>query len=786
MAKRAMGRLLEQHPSYAHLVAVHVKLDAIGPYRFALTGALLRHSGLPVILMVSHELGGGIRQHIDALVERLTGKAHVLALQASPRGVVLSAPALPGHPTLTIPAERLEDLLRVLRHCNVSRVHLHHLMGMDLDARLLIHRLNVPFDFTVHDYFTICPQVNLLPQPTALYCNEPAMAVCNACIAARPSHGARDILTWRAERAWQLQEADRVFCPSADVLARLRRHGLDSRAIVAPHEPVPDSTWPSPVVPPPGRKLRIAILGVLADHKGARTVATVAEQLDPRTTELYVIGHVEDSFPKAALPRLKTTGAYKQEELPGLIETIAPHVLWFPAVWPETFSYTLSAAIASGLPLVATRIGAFPERLAGRPLTWLADHATSPAEWVAVFNDIRTRLSAEPPTATPVPRQPVDDFYAHEYLSPPDTSRPLRTATRRSRPVIAVVPEYFDNGGPTPCAFIRLLQPLHHPEITRDFDIVLADAKTVLDHGADIILTHRFAMPDVKAADALMRHARDARATLVYDLDDDLLRIAPNHPEAAELRPLGKTVRRMLGHADAVWVSTPALAQSLHAIRPTVTLAPNGLDERLWSAPPPRDCRPHQPTRILCMGTTTHCHDFALVIPALARLKEEFGAAVEIDIIGMTNETELPAGLNRVGLPNNAAQSYPGFVNWLTTQLPGWHIGLAPLLETPFNLCKSAIKTMDYAALGLAVLASDMPVYRGSIADGPAGQLVANDPTAWYAALNWLARNPDLRHSVAAHARPAFLAQASLASQAEARRAALLGLLHHREAESAA
>ena len=80
---------------------------------------------------------------------------------------------------------------------------------------------------------------------------------------------------------------------------------------------------------------------------------------------------------------------------------------------------------------------------------------------------------------------------------------------------------------------------------------------------------------------------------------------------------------------------------------------------------------------------------------------------------------------------------------------------------------------MDYAALGLAVVASDTAVYRGSIADGPAGQLVANTPAAWYAALTWLIRNWDLRRSIAARSRQAFLAQSSLASQAEARRSAL-------------
>jgi GT2 family glycosyltransferase len=288
LAERAMTLLLARYPGYAADVARHVSLDAIGPFRFALTASLLQSSGLPVLLMISHGLGGGVQRHIDGIIARLGGRAHVLLLESSTRGGRLSVPALPGHPTLALPADRLEDLVMVLRACGVQRVHVHNLLGMDVDAQRLIHRLNVPFDLTVHDYYALCPQVNLLPSPAQLYCNEPGMDGCNACIAARPSHGARDILTWRAERAWLFRDAERVFCPSHDVLARLSRYGLADKAVVVPHEAID----PAPVraVSPGDGRLRIAVLGVLADHKGARTVAAVAEQANPATTEIHLIG----------------------------------------------------------------------------------------------------------------------------------------------------------------------------------------------------------------------------------------------------------------------------------------------------------------------------------------------------------------------------------------------------------------------------------------------------------------------------------------------------------------
>ena len=184
---------------------------------------LFRRSNLPTILMLTHDMGGGVRRHIMDLVERTTGQANCLLLESTARGAALSVPKLPGHPELALPADRMNDLAMVLKSAGVTRVHIHHLMSMDVDVRALVHRLGVPFDVTVHDYFAICPQVNLLPWPHGAYCHEPDIASCNACIADRPSHGSRDIVSWRRSNAWQFLEAERVICPSEDVRTRLAR-----------------------------------------------------------------------------------------------------------------------------------------------------------------------------------------------------------------------------------------------------------------------------------------------------------------------------------------------------------------------------------------------------------------------------------------------------------------------------------------------------------------------------------------------------------------------------------
>lgn len=780
LSQRAMQLILERYPDYIGVIMRYVNLGEAVPFRFAVTAALLRQSKLPVILMVTHDLGGGIRRHIDSLVHHLNERARFLLLESTSRGVALSVPSLPGHPALTLPAERLDDLVLLLQTMAVTRVHIHSLLGMELDVRALIRRLDVPFDMSPHDYYSVCPQINLLPWRHSLYCGLPDINACNACIAHRSTNGARDIVTWRAEQAWSLKEAARVLCPSDDVVRRLGRLGITGNTVFAPYDGVQPGRWPLRIAAPRSGKLRIAVLGTQVDHKGGRSLARVAELLDIETTELHLIGHTDGDFSPAALQRISVTGRYDDADLPGLIEQVAPHVIWFPAVWPETFSYTLSAAIEAGVAIAACRIGAHEERLAGRPFTWLTDIATPPLQWIRMFEEIRQALNTSRTVKAPV-RPPVVDYFGTQYLE--TAARPRRIAPSLT-PRIAIVPERFLTGSVTPCGYIRLLQPLHHPAITGGFDVRVETAETIFAQDAEIIITQRTAMRDIDAVDRLAAHARGLGATLVFDLDDDLLTIPRSHPEAGFLRPLAKVVRRMLEVADVVWLSTQGLAERLKPIRPDAVVLANGLDERIWT-PPAADQR-DQPVRILCMGTNTHDSDFAMIEPALLRLKAEFDCRLEIDIVGMTNRTELPEGLNRVAPPGNAWRSYPGFVHWITAMNPPWHIGLAPLLDTPFNQGKSPIKAMDYAALGLAVVASDTAVYRGSIADGRAGQLVANTPAAWYAALTWLIRNWDLRRSTAARSRQAFVAQASLASQTDTRRNALQRLLTVQKTNAAA
>jgi glycosyltransferase involved in cell wall biosynthesis len=184
----------------------------------------------------------------------------------------------------------------------------------------------------------------------------------------RPSHGSSDIRNWRIHNEWLVLGASALAAPSEDCASRMQRYFR--RAFqVAPHEDLMSlSTFD---VPAGSRtKRRVVLFGALAPHKGRRLVLALAEEVLKRSLplEIHLIGDPQGEVPRKLSPVFSSSGRYDDSKLDDLVVEAQPDIILFASQAPETYSYTLTTALRSGVPIVATHLGAFIERLAGNDL----------------------------------------------------------------------------------------------------------------------------------------------------------------------------------------------------------------------------------------------------------------------------------------------------------------------------------------------------------------------------------------------------------------------------------
>lgn len=426
----AMETLRRLHPGYEGAVMRFIAADPAQPYRRAIDIARLQASPLPKVLCVLHDRAGGTLRHVRELASSLSQSALLLALTPAPGERVRLSMALSAE-ELALEFhvhQQFDALVSLLGTIGVSLVHFHHLLGHSAIVQTLPERLGVPFDFTAHDHFSYCPQISLTDHRNQ-YCEEKGVDQCKACLAKSPAPGGVDIVTWRDTNREFLRHARHILAPSADTALRMEKFapGLDIRHV--PHLDMASGTQQTtvrrPLQRPASSPLKVVVVGALSSIKGADLLEAVAIAAAKAKApiEFHLLGYGYRSLKTQPRAHLTVHGEYTDADLPQLLDWLQPDVAWFPAQWPETYSYTLSACLAGGLPIVAPDLGAFPERLAGRNWSWVMPWNTTTDAWLDFFTALhRDYLVGDLPAPTfqgPAPRwqsaMPAWD-YAGEYL----------------------------------------------------------------------------------------------------------------------------------------------------------------------------------------------------------------------------------------------------------------------------------------------------------------------------------------------------------------------------------
>ncbi len=683
-------------------------------------------------------------------------------------------------------------------------VHVRHIAWHGIGLIEQAKKLGLPVVFSFHDFYTICPTVNLLDE-TNKYCGGKCTASAGQCKHSLwtepdfPPLKNNAINQWRVMFQRLLQQCDAFVttAQSAKNLLTATYSFLGAR----PFEVIPhgrDFSAFGDVVPryEKGERLRILVPGNISNWKGANIVKYLSENSALHNFELHIMGAVSDELAKA--PGVVYHGKYIRDEFGEIVRNIKPHIGAVFSISLETYCHTLTEMWAQGIPVLAYDLGAAGDRIKETGAGWLAEEVSPEAALDAIC-----RIMAKPGDvlekkdkvlAWQETEGTLHDchYMAHRYF---DVYRSLmhggKPGASDTRPKIGIITpnsrisDYGLTQAPA-STHVRLGEKTRD-DFNRRVRYEYVDADTALSHlisRYDALVIQRTAL-DADRAMEVVESATDLLIPIVFELDDDLLERSKLDAQSdGEYGKYYESIRTLISHASLVTVSTQELKDRYRELNNRITVVENAISDRLWLSPVEfQDVDfPYEKDAndrwAIYMGSITHAADLALLKAAVGEATKQF-PGFKLFTIGVTPDRE--DWYEPIGVPSDK-RNYPDFVRWLRTILAKMDFGVAPLIESKFNSAKSDLKFIEYSAAKLPVLCSQVRPYSDAVVHKETGLLVPNDDESWTRALLYACEHAEKLSGMAEKAYWYATKHRSVRAQTEAFDATMLAIVEEKVA----
>lgn len=233
----------------------------------------------------------------------------------------------------------------------------------------------------------------------------------------------------------------------------------------------------------------------------------------------------------------------------------------------------------------------------------------------------------------------------------------------------------------------------------------------------------------------LVESARLSLRALIFFMDDDVLDVGASAGMPLRYRyklwRLSARRREWLRSQGAqLWVSTPHLLHKYSSWKP-------GLVQPVPLAHPDAVCR------VFYHGSASHDAEIRWLRPVMEEVLRR-DERITFELIGGRDVYRLYRGLPRVNVVH--PMKWPAYQSFIAT--PGRHIGLAPLLNLPFNQARSYTKFFDITRCGAVGIYSPDGAYDAVVSDGVEGLIVPLRQEDWVAAILRLARDEPFRQGL--------------------------------------
>ncbi len=269
---------------------------------------------------------------------------------------------------------------------------------------------------------------------------------------------------------------------------------------------------------------------------------------------------------------------------------------------------------------------------------------------------------------------------------------PLRSVDRHGAGRVALLPKYRDRVRVPSVAELQREKP-------------------------DAFLIHN-ALHDVHL-EAMESYRRFTDVPLVFGQDDLMIELPQYNEFRDKIYPdIKQRLRRAMRACHRLVVSTEPLAEAYRGWAEDIRVVPNYLDAAVWGGLESRRRDGRKP-RVGWAGAQQHTGDLEIIFDVVKETADE----IQWVFFGLCFEEWLPYGME-VHHPVDF-DDYPEALAGLNLDL-----AVAPLAHNRFNQCKSNLKLLEYGALGIPVVCTDIDPYRNA----PVTR-VNNTPQAWRQAI---------------------------------------------------
>jgi len=284
----------------------------------------------------------------------------------------------------------------ILYSLNIDLIHFDHLVKQTFDLPKLAKHLGIPSILVFHDFYYICPSINLLDN-NLHFCNAKCddSNDCSAVGLFKDIPKLQDFIKiWRTEVSKLFSYISAFVSPTYYVMDMYKSifNELNSKDTYTIYHGRDfdnnDIEFITPIqYAQNNRPVKILVPGNIVAHKGAFFIKKIKDYDIYNNIEFHFMGKINPVLKDCGIFH----GKYNRDDFKKKVGKIKPSFIGVFSIWPETFCHVLSEAWDCKITVIATNLGAPKERIEKTGGGILVDYQSPKEAYnsiMSVINDV--------------------------------------------------------------------------------------------------------------------------------------------------------------------------------------------------------------------------------------------------------------------------------------------------------------------------------------------------------------------------------------------------------------